>query len=573
MPEPRCIVTAPLPLARGLGFEEAAMVVAADSLVRRAWALGRGAEILVPTLTGDLASQYGLDRELARDGHDRSSLAADELDARHAAFHEERRLDAAEVLARLSVTADLGAATALSPDVARAVRTAFVKLFEEGLVEEADRVVNSCPRCRSAIDPHDADRGEIRSEVLTLRLPTSKGGHLELHLCEPELLQGVVAVAVPEGTAGAGGRVAIPIADREVAIIAGDAFTRPSLIVAGHDAEGHAFATAHGLVPVGVLDDEGVVRLEGPLDGLGRYAARAAARSLLESEGVIIGTEDATEEVWRCGCCGTILVPQLRRNWFLRSGDLEVAAADAVRNGLVGFSPPEARDAFLAAASVRREWCLSTVVAGGVPIPLASCIDCGQTTVEVETSSSCGKCMGVLVTAAMFLDARFTAAIWACTLGGWPGKGREISPSDETLAVVTVKDLRAWLLPAIALGLRLTSASPFAAAVVHPWPGVDSPEDAHFFDRNADPRVLRMALVAGTQDLEAASTAVAALDRSAAADIDPAEVAEAASAGVSALDSGSPAQAAGLLASALSAGVPEAAASRLRALALPILGD
>lgn len=573
MPEPHCVVTAPLPLARGLGFEEAAMVVAADALVRRAWALGRGAELLVPTLTGDLATQYGLDRELARDGHDRSSLDAGEFEARHAAFQEARRLQAAEVLARLSVTADLGAATALSPDMARAVRTGFVKLFEEGLVEEADRVVNSCPRCRTPIDPYDAERGEIGGEVLTLRLPISKGGYLDVAVREPELMQGVVAVVVPEGTAGAGGRVAVPIADREVPVIAAEGCTLPSLIVAGHDAEGHGFSIAHGLLPLAVLDNDGIVRVEGPLNGLGRYAARSAARGLLDSEGVIVAAEPATEEVWRCAYCGTILVPQLRRNWFLRSGELELSAADAVRNGHIGFSPPEAREAFLTAASLRREWCLSTSIAGGVPIPVASCIDCGQTTVDVATPSSCGKCMGVLVAEPLMIDARFAAAIWACTLGGWPGKAYGISPAEETVAVVTDADLRAWLLPAIALGLRLAGASPFVAAVVHPWPAIEPKDEARLFDPDIDRRVLRMALVAGTDDLEAAKAAVTALDRSAAADIDPAEVVEAASAGVSALDGGSPAQAAGLLASALSAGVPDSAASRLRALALPILGD
>lgn len=573
MPEPRCVVTAPLPLARGLGFSEAAMVVAADAIVRRAWALGRAAELLVPTLTGDLASQYGLERELARDGHDRSTLDAEQLDSRHAAYQEERRMVAAEVLTRLSVTADVGAATAYAPGLARAARTAFVKLFEEGLVEESDRVVNSCPRCRTAVDAYDAERGEIAGEMLTLGLVASTGDHLEVRVCEPELLQGVVAIAVPEGTAGAGGRVTIPITGREVPVLSTPDFSTPSLIVAAHDVAGHRFAVSSGLLPERVLDDDGVVRVEGPLGGLGRYAARAAARGLLESEGVIIAADRATEEVWRCGCCGTILVPQLRHHWCLRIGDLELLAADAVRNGLVTFSPPEARDAFLAAATVGRDWCLSTTVGGGVALPSASCIDCGKTTVDVDTSSSCGKCMGLLVAESLFLDARFVAAVWATTLGGWPGKGSGISATDETTALVTSAALEEWLLPAIALGLRLSGVSPFSAAVVHPWPATAFSRDSGFLDADPDPRVLRMALVAGTEDLETARAAVAALDRSAAPDIDPVEVAEAASAGVAALDDGSPAQAAGLLASALSGGVPAAAASRLRALALPILGD
>jgi hypothetical protein len=129
------------------------------------------------------------------------------------------------------------------------------------------------------------------------------------------------------------------------------------------------------------------------------------------------------------------------------------------------------------------------------------------------------------------------------------------------------------VLPAVALGLRLAGAAPFASVVVHPWPDVDEPEEGTFVIEEVDPRVLRLALVAGTVDLEPAAAAVAALDRPAADEVDPTEAAAAASDGVAALDDASPAQAAGLLASSLSAGVPVEAADRLRALALPILGE
>jgi hypothetical protein len=271
-----------------------------------------------------------------------------------------------------------------------------------------------------------------------------------------------------------------------------------------------------------------------------------------------------------------VLVPQLGRHWFLRAADLELAAADAVRDGLVAFTPSDARDAFLASAANRREWCLSSRVPGGVPLPAAACLDCGKVAVEVDSPSSCGKCMGVVVSEALSLDARFVAAVWPIVLGGWPGR-RSTSPPDETLAVVSPADLVGWVLPAMALALRLTGTAPFAGVVVHPWPALGSTPDERPFveegDAAADPRVLRLALVAGTEGLEVAEAAVAALDRPAADDVDPVEAAEAASAGVAALDDGAPAQAAALLASALSGGVPADAADRLRALALPILGD
>jgi valyl-tRNA synthetase len=570
VPDARTICTAPLPLARGLGFRELATVVAADALVRRAWAVGRTTELVVPHLTGDLAGQYAFDQQLAREGHDRTTLPADELDARRVGFEEERRLAAAEVLSRLSVTADLGSRPTVGPGVSRAARTAFVRLFEEGLIEEAEHVVAHCPKCRTSVDAVDTVAAELEGERLRLALVTSSGDLLEIEVDHPELLPGAAAVAVPAGGTMAGSSVVIPIADREVPVLADALHDRPAIIVPAHDGDDHALARAHGLRVEAVLDGDGTVVAAGPLAGLGRYAARAAARGLLEAEGALAGAEVAPEAVWRCGCCGTVLVPQLGGHWFLRAGDLEVAAADAVRNGLVDFSPSDARDAFLGLAGVRRDWCLSTNVASGVAVPVGVCLDCRKSTVDVEVATSCGKCMGTLEAQELWLDARFVAAIWSVVAAGWP-EGRVVP--DGTLVVASAADLGGWVLPAMALGLRLAGAPPFASVVVHPWPAVDAPDAGPFVDGEIDPRVLRLALVAGTPDLGPALAAVAALDLPSADDVDQSESAEAVAQGIAELDAGSPAQAAGLLTSSLAAGVPAASADRLRALALPILGD
>lgn len=584
VPDARSIVTAPLPVARGLGFGELATVVAADALVRRAWAVGRAAELVVPTLTGDLAGQHAFDLQLAREGHDRSTLRGDDLAARRAAFEEDRRVLAGELFVRLSVTADLGAATTATPAVARAACIAFVRLFEAGVIEETDHVVATCPRCHSAVDAVDTVAGELESERLTLRLTAANGVDVDVALCAPELLPGAVAVAVPEGSAVAGSSVVVPIADREVPVVADPFHEVAAVVIPAHDGGDHELARSQGLVPITVLDGEGTVVTPGPLAGLGRYAARTAARSLLDAEGALVAAEPALEPVWRCGCCGTVLVPQLGRHWFLRAADLEVAAADAVRNGLLSFSPADARDVFLGGAGVRPDWCLSTSVVSGVPVPASVCLDCGKVTVDVDPASSCGKCMGVLVAQPLSLDARFVAAVWASVAGGWPDRGRTGATPDESMVVVSAADLAGWVLPAVALGLRLAGEAPFASVVVHPWPapddaGLEGLDVAALLGDDADPRVVRLALVAGATDLEAASTAVAALDAPSSAETagsdaqHPAAAAAAAADGVAALDAGSPAQAAGLLASALAAGVPPEAADRVRALALPILGD
>src|SRR5207249_2936363 len=100
------------------------------------------------------------------------------------------------------------------------------------------------------------------------------------------------------------------------------------------------------------------------------------------------------ESVKRCRLCGTVLVPRLGRHWFLATADLEIAVADKLRNEGVSFSPPSARDDFLAIAGTGGEWCLSHQVWAGMPVPAARCLDCGQLAVSVAHEDRCGKCMG-----------------------------------------------------------------------------------------------------------------------------------------------------------------------------------
>ncbi|HET9444554.1 MAG TPA: class I tRNA ligase family protein [Acidimicrobiales bacterium] len=577
MAEPARIVTAPVRGPDHPGFASLASVVAADALVRQAWSAGRPADLTVPVLAGELQSHHALERELARQGRDGRSLTDAEYGARSAAFAADCLEAVTARLAALGVGGSLVHLAAGEADVVRVAHTAFVTLYEQGLVELVDRVVPTCPRCRTALDDADTVPGEVAGERLTVALAVEGGGDLHVALDDPELLVGAVAVAVPEGHAGpgsgSGSGVTLPLADRTVPVVVDPTRTEPGLVVAAHDPRGHALAVAAGLAAIPVLDGDGVVCAPGPLAGLGRFAARAEARALLEAEGAVVSAVPVTEQVSRCGSCATVVVPQLGRHWVLRSGDLEVAAADAVRAGEVAFSPPEARDAFLARAGARREWCLSSGVPGGVAVPAAVCLDCGRLAVQASPVSSCNGCMGQLAPDRATLDARFVAAAWALGLAGWPDR-RGAAPAPPAV-VSTLDDLGRWVVPAMALGLRLAGSPLFGQVTVHPWPRGDEPPAPDAFGPGVDRRVARLALVAGTGDLAAADAAVAALDGPAGpGGPGPDEVmAEVAASLAAALSAGTPTMAAGLLVSSLVAGVPAAAAGRLRALASPILGE
>jgi len=249
-----------------------------------------------------------------------------------------------------------------------------------------------------------------------------------------------------------------------------------------------------------------------------------------------------------------------------------VAAADAVREGLVAFTPASALDAFLERAGAGGEWCLSHQVEAGQPVPVSTCLDCGKVAVSVEPPDSCNRCMGALVPDPGVLDARFVGAVWSLSVAGWPDDEAAVAEAaPDTTLVVSPLGVGSWALPIAALGLRLAGAVPFARVAVNDA----SPADAEPVDVQAlldaeGRRVVRAALIAGGLDLDAARAVVAGADElpEGEADVDSL---------IAAFDTAVACGAIGpaftVLANALDEGVRLTSADRVRALAASVLGD
>jgi valyl-tRNA synthetase len=443
------LLVAPAALA---GEPEASALRAAGAAAERRFDTEGDTELIVGTLEGDLASQHAVESELAREGLDRSVIGRDafvervrETEARHrAALHD--------ALTAAGIAADIEMGRTADEFVLRAARIAFVRLYDAGLLERAERVVEICSRCQTVVEPRDA--APVPTEIVRYTLALDG---VDVALADLELLSGVAAVAVPADHVAAGTTVRVPLG-RDVPVIADDTAEAPWFVIPAHGEGALAFGRQHNLTPVPVLNDDGVVVGEGPLAGLARYAARAAAVELVRAEGVIVAEEAQTVDQLRCARCATALTPRLGWHWFLRTADLEVAAADAVRDGAILIEDVETRDLFVDRAERADSWCLSHQVWAGDAVPAARCADCGQLAVTAEPSSSCGKCMGELVPTDDVLDARFVAALWPLALTGWP---TEAQPADRTIVFAGRDDVTGFALPVAALGLRLAGAAPY----------------------------------------------------------------------------------------------------------------
>jgi valyl-tRNA synthetase len=571
--EPFRLVTVPVPALGPRPTPRLSALVWVDAVLRRARAEGRRVEWAAAVLTGGLADQLAVDRELLREGANRDDIGRE-------AFGERVRALTAD--GRAEIEAQMDALGIMLPDAwvttdeerwVRAGRTAFVRLFDEGLLTRAERVVPECPSCRTVVDDAGVDMTAMPAELVEIRMTRDDGTGLMVGMVALELLPGVVGVAVPEGHEAAGSTVTVPVAGTVVPVVEDADVELPRALVPAHDAAEQEIAARHGLAPVAVLDADATVRVAGPLDGLGRFAARAAARDLLAAEGGIGAVEEVDEPAGRCGRCGTVLVPRLGRHWFLASGDLEAAAADAVREGLIAFVPLSAREQLIERAGDTSEWCLSHQVWAGAPVPVARCLDCGQLSVAVDPESSCGKCMGMLEADDDVLDARFIGALWPLVAAGWPDdRTSALDSSPSTTLLVGPNGIAEWVLPVAAVGLRLAGGVPFGSVVVQERPSDAAPLpadiDAILSDEGV--RVTRALLAAGGAfDLDDARSFVALIDHPPAGEADATAVFDALDACYAA---GTPGAALPAVAAVLADGVPPGTAARLQAAVAPILG-
>lgn len=452
-----------------------AALVSADVLVRRA-ADDRPLAWAAATVGGGLVGQHAVEEDLLREGLDRAHLGRDGFVARARAVEEQAGDHLGALLGQLGVAIDAGEAAASGEQAARAARTAFVRLFDEGLVVEEDRVVDVCPRCATVVADADAVAEDMPCEVPMVRLPlvgehAGRPAHLDVRCASPELLPGVVAVAVPHAHPAGGASAAVPVTAVVVPVLADPSVAEPALVVPAHDAAALDLARRLGLSVVPVVDADGTVGAPGPLEGLARYAARAAARRLLEAEAAVVAVEEQMERAARCRACGTVLVPRLGRHWFLCMAELVPAAADAIRDGHLAVPQPAVREDLLRRARDGGDWCLSHQLWTGEPVPVVRCRDCAQVDVSVEPPTSCGRCMGDLIADHDVLDARFVRCMWPLAACGWPGgtgaPGGGGDGAGGVLLVVAADDVDD-VLPMVALGLRLTGAVPFGEVAVAP---------------------------------------------------------------------------------------------------------
>ncbi len=318
-----------------------------------------------------------------------------------------------------------------------AVREAFVKLYEQGLIYRGAYIVNWCPRCQTAISDLEVVYDEHKGHLWEIRYPVvgddgkDTGEFLTVATTRPETMLGDVAVAIhPEDeryTHLHGKKLRLPLMNREIPIVTDEWVSRDFgtgavKVTPAHDPNDFALGQRHNLPSINVMDDTAHINQDGgKYAGLERFIARKHVVADLEEQGLLAGIKDHTHNVGHCDRCKIVVEPRLSLQWFVKIQPLADKAIAAVKEGHIKFTPEMYAKTYLNWMENIHDWCISRQLWWGHRIPAWHCAVCHKTTVDRTDPAKCSHCGSEKIEQSTdVLDTWFSSGLLPVSVFGWP---------------------------------------------------------------------------------------------------------------------------------------------------------
>ena len=358
--------------------------------------------------------------------------------------------------------------------LSRAVLTIFKRLYEKGLIYRAERIINWCPRCLTALSDIEVEHKDIDGEFISIRYGE---GDLQITIAttRPETMLGDGAVAVnpndPRYADMIGKEVLLPLVNRMIPIIAdelvdADFGTGAVKVTAAHDPNDFEMAQRHNVPMVKIMNEHAVMDGSGTeFDGMDRFVARKAVIEKLRSMGRVVAEKRPySHSVGHCSRCETIVEPRLSLQWFVKVAPLAKAAGDAVRDGRVKIEPPELAPRYFDWVDNMHDWCISRQLWWGHRIPVWYGPDGEIVVMGPDEVAPAGYTQDPDV-----LDTWFSSALWPFSTLGWPDKTPDLQKFYPTSVLVTGYDiLFFWVARMMIFGLfAMDGVPPFNVIALH----------------------------------------------------------------------------------------------------------
>ncbi len=446
--DPFCIVIPPPNVTGSLHLGHAFEHTLMDALTRRRRMQGYAALWLPGMDHAGIATQNVVERQLASEGLSRHDLGREKFVERVWQWKAEsggmildqmRRLGDSVDWTRERFTMDSG--------LSRAVLTSFKKLYEDGLIYRAERIINWCPRCLTALSDIEVEHTEDDGELVSIRYGEGDT-QIVVATTRAETMLGDTAVAVHPSDERyqhlIGTEIELPLTGRRIPIVA-DEHVDPSFgsgavkVTPAHDPNDFEIGQRHDLPSITVMDDHGVITAHGPFQGQDRFEARPAiVAALREQRRIVKEVRPYVHSVGHCSRCKTTVEPRLSLQWFVKVGPLAKAAGDAVREGTVEVHPPTMAKRYFDWVDNMHDWCISRQLWWGHRIPVWYGPDgeivCVGPDDEPPTGEGWTQDQDVL-------DTWFSSALWPFSTLGWPDQTEDLQRFYPTTVLVTGYDI------------------------------------------------------------------------------------------------------------------------------------
>jgi valyl-tRNA synthetase len=452
-----------------------------DALVRRRRMQGYNTLWLPGMDHAGIATQNVVERELARDGLSRHDLGREAFAERvwqwkassgGVILGQMRRLGDSVDWSRERFTMDAG--------LSRAVQTMFKRLYSDGLIYRAERIINWCPRCLTALSDIEVDHTDDDGELVSIRYGEGDD-QIVVATTRVETMLGDTGVAVhpddPRYARLVGREIMLPLTGRRIPVVA-DPHVDPEFgtgavkATPAHDPDDFEIGRRHDLPSLVIMDERGVITAPGPFEGLDRFEARPAVLTALRAEGrVVAERRPYLHAVGHCSRCGTTVEPRLSLQWFVRVEPLAKAAGDAVRDGRVRIYPAEMAARYFDWVDDMHDWCISRQLWWGHRIPIwygpGGEVVCAGPDDEPPAGEGWRQDPDVL-------DTWFSSGLWPFSTLGWPDDTADLRTFYPTSVLLTGYDiLFFWVARMMLFGLYAmkdagpAGAVPFRQVALH----------------------------------------------------------------------------------------------------------
>jgi len=422
-----------------------------------------------------IATQNVVEKQLAASGKSRHDLGREEFVKKVWEWKEESGGAILEQMKRLGSSVDWSRERfTMDEGMSKAVVTIFKRMYDAGLIYRAERIINWCPRCLTALSDIEVEHNDDAGELVSIRYGEGDNAII-VATTRAETMLGDTAVAVnPEDERYShmiGKTVKVPLIDREIPIIA-DQHVDPAFgtgavkVTPAHDVNDFEIGVRHNLPNIVILDaDAKVVNTNSAFDGHDRFDARKAVVEALRAEGRIVAEKRPyMHAVGHCSRCDTTVEPRLSKQWFVKVEPMAKASADAVRSGAVKIEPEALAPRYFEWVDNMHDWCISRQLWWGHRIPVWYGPNGEVQVVGPDETAPAGWTQDSDV-----LDTWFSSGQWAFSTFGWPEKSADLAKFYPTSVLVTGYDiLFFWVVRMMMMStFAMDGVPPFKTIMLH----------------------------------------------------------------------------------------------------------